>query len=272
MNAFRRMLRSAGRQPPLGAWVMSASPIVAEAMGHAGFDWGVIDIEHTPLEMMGVMHLLQALGNTRIVPVVRMPGHDPVIVKRVLDAGATTLMFPFVQDADEARRAVASTRFPPEGTRGMVGMSRASRYGTQSNYLQTANRHIGVIVQIESAQAVDQIEAIAAVDGVDALLVGPADLSGSIGRPGEALHADVLALMAQAVRGAKVAGVPIGTLAFTPDAAARYRAMSFDFLAVAADLHLVMQGAAATLNALRTQDGAAHVHTLSDGTRAEPGA
>ena len=152
MNAFSRMLRSAGRQPPLGAWVMSASPIVAEAMGHAGFDWGVIDMEHTPLEMMGVMHLLQALGNTRIVPVVRVPGHDPVIVKRVLDAGATTLMFPFVQDADEARRAVASTRFPPDGTRGMVAMSRASRYGMQPHYLQTANRHIGVIVQVETGR------------------------------------------------------------------------------------------------------------------------
>jgi 2-keto-3-deoxy-L-rhamnonate aldolase RhmA len=271
MNAFRRMLRSAGRQPPLGAWVMSASAIVAEAIGHAGFDWGVVDMEHTPLEMMGVTHLLQALGNTRIVPVVRLPGLDPVLVKRVLDAGAQTLMFPFVQDADEARRAVASTRYPPEGTRGIVGMSRASRYGTQPNYVQTANQHLGVIVQIESAAAVHCIEAIAAVDGIDALLVGPADLAGSIGRAGESLHPDVLALMAQAVQGAKVAGVPIGTLAFTPDAAARYRAMSFDFLAVAADLHLIMQGSAATLRALRTQDGADHVHTLSGGTRAEPG-
>jgi 2-keto-3-deoxy-L-rhamnonate aldolase RhmA len=272
MNAFRRMLRAAGRQPPLGGWVMSASPIVAEAMGHAGFDWGVIDMEHTPLDMMGVMHLLQALGNTRIVPVVRVPGHDPVIVKRVLDAGATTLMFPFIQDVGEARRAVAATRFPPEGNRGMVAMSRASRYGMQPNYLQTANQHVGVIVQIESAAAVEQIEEIAAVDGVDALLVGPADLSGSIGRPGESLHPEVLALMAQAVRGAKVAGVPIGTLAFTPDSAARYRAMAFDFLAVAADLHLVMQGASAALQALRTQDGPGHVHTLSGGTRSDPAA
>lgn len=272
MNAFQRMLRSAGRQAPLGAWVMSASPLVAEAIGHAGFDWVVVDMEHTPIDMMGVVQLLQALGNTRVVPVVRVPGHDPVTVKRVLDAGATTLMFPVIESADEARRAVASTRFPPQGHRGMVGMSRASRYGTQPHYLQTANQGIGVVVQVESAQAVANVEAIAAVDGVDALLVGPADLSGSTGHPGEPLHADVLALMAQAVRGAKAAGVPIGTLAFTPDAAARYRAMSFDFLAVAADLHLVMQGAASTLNALRTQDGAAHVHTLSGGTRAEPGA
>ncbi|WP_284616072.1 HpcH/HpaI aldolase family protein [Aquabacterium humicola] len=272
MNTFRALMRSAGGQPPLGAWVMSASPIIAEAIGLAGFDWGVVDMEHTPLEMMGVTHLLQALGNTRMATVVRVPWNEPVTVKRVLDAGATTVMFPFVQNADEARQAVAATRFPPEGVRGMVGMSRASRFGTAPNYLQTANRQIGVIVQIESAQAVVQIEAIAAVPGVDALFVGPADLSGSLGLPGQTLHADVLALMADAVRRAKAAGVPIGTLAFSADAATRYRAMAFDFLAVASDLNLLMQGAAATLRALRTQDGAARVHTLNDGTQPEPGA
>jgi 2-keto-3-deoxy-L-rhamnonate aldolase RhmA len=272
MNTFRALMRSAGHQPPLGAWVMSASPIVAEAVGLAGFDWGVVDMEHTPLEMMGVTHLLQALGNTRMATVVRVPWNEPVTVKRVLDAGATTVMFPFVQNADEARQAVAATRFPPEGVRGMSGMSRASRFGTAPNYLQTANRQIGVIVQIESAQAVAQIEAIAGVSGVDALFVGPADLSGSLGLPGQTLHADVLALMADAVGRGKAAGVPIGTLAFTADAATRYRAMGFDFLAVASDLSLLMHGAAATLRALRTQDGAAHVHTLTDGTQPEPGA
>jgi 2-keto-3-deoxy-L-rhamnonate aldolase RhmA len=250
MNAFRHLLMAAGHQPPIGTWISSASPMIAEAMGHAGFDWGVVDMEHAPVDVMEVVQMLQALSATKMVPVVRVPWNDAVTVKRVLDAGATTLMFPFVQDAEEARRAVASTRFPPDGTRGMVAMSRASRYGMQPHYLQTANRHIGVIVQIESAAAVGQLGHIAAVEGVDALLVGPAD----------------------AVRGAKAAGVPIGTMAFTPDSAARYRAMSFDFLAVAADLHLVMQGAAATLNALRTQDGADHVHTLSGGTRPEPGA
>src|SRR4249920_1661109 len=133
MNSFSRLLKSAGHQPPLGCWVMSASVIVAEAMGHAGFDWGVIDMEHTPLDVMGVMHMLQAVGNTRMLPVVRVPWNDAVMVKRVLDAGATTVLFPMVQDAEEARRAVAATRFPPEGIRGVAGMSRASRFGTTPN-------------------------------------------------------------------------------------------------------------------------------------------
>lgn len=269
MNAFQRLLNTAGGQPPLGTWIMSASPIVAEAIGLAGFDWGVVDMEHTPLDTMGAMQLLQALGNTRMVPVVRVPWNDAVMVKRVLDAGATTVMFPFVQDADEARRAVAATRFPPEGVRGMAGMSRGSRYGTQPDYLRRANQDIGVIVQIETAHAVAQIEDIAAVPGVDALFIGPADLSGSLGVPGQMQHASVVALMTDAVRRAKAMAKPIGTLGLTLEVATRYRAMGFDYLAVAADLSLMMQGAAATLRALRTQDGDAHVHSLSDGTHTD---
>ena len=103
MNPFRQMLRAAGGKPPIGTWISSASPIVAEAVGHAGFDWGVVDMEHAPLDLMGVVHLLQALGNTKMLGVVRLPWNDAVVVKRLLDAGATTLLFPFVQNAGEAR-------------------------------------------------------------------------------------------------------------------------------------------------------------------------
>ena len=131
---------------------MSASPLVAEAVGHAGFDWGVVDMEHAPLDVMEVVQLLQALSATKMVPIVRVPWNDAVVVKRVLDAGATTMMFPFVQDADEAARAVAATRYPPEGMRGMAGMSRASRFGTVPNYFGTANKQIGVIVQLETVR------------------------------------------------------------------------------------------------------------------------
>jgi 2-keto-3-deoxy-L-rhamnonate aldolase RhmA len=115
MNAFRQLLQSSGSQPPIGTWISSASPIVAEAMGHAGFEWGVVDMEHAPLDVMPMLQLLQALGNTKMVSVVRVPWNDPVTVKRVLDAGATTVLFPFVQNAEEAARAVASTRYPPAG-------------------------------------------------------------------------------------------------------------------------------------------------------------
>ena len=120
MNAFKQLLQQPRRpdedrprashlRVPLGTWLMSASPIVAEALGHAGFDWAVLDMEHSPLEVPGVLSMLQALSTTKLAPVVRVPSNDPVVIKRVLDLGATTLMVPLVQDAEEAARAVAST-------------------------------------------------------------------------------------------------------------------------------------------------------------------
>lgn len=267
MNPFRQLLKTAGRQPPIGTWVMSASPIVAEAIGVAGFDWGVIDMEHTPLDLLDVVHLLQAVGNTKMVPVVRVPWNDGVTVKRVLDAGAHTLQFPFVQNAEEARRAVAATRYPPEGTRGVSGMSRASRFGTTPNYLAGANGSIGVIVQLETPQAIANLEAIAAVPGVDALFIGPSDLSVAMGHVGAPTHPEVIAVMADAARRAKALGMAIGSLGQSAEVVARYRALGYDFLAVGSDLGHLMNSAHAVLQSLRSGAAAEHVHTLASGTR-----
>lgn len=251
MNAFTELLRQRATRMPVGSWVMSASPIVAEAMGTAGFDWAVVDMEHTPIDLMGLVHLLQAVGNTPMVPVVRVPWNDTVFVKRVLDAGAKTLMFPFVQNADEARRAVAATRYPPEGVRGMAGMSRASRFGTTPDYLRTANREICAVLQLETPEAIARLEEIAAVPGVDALFVGPGDLSGVMGHVGELTHPEVMALMESAARRAHALGMPIGTVGGTPETVARYHAIGYDYVAVASDLGLLMRSAQAAAQALR---------------------
>ena len=267
MNAFRQMLKSSGAHPPVGTWITSASPLVAEAIGCAGFDWGLVDMEHAPLDVAGVVALLQALSSTKMLPVVRVPWNDMVVVKRVLDAGAATLMFPFVQNADEARRAVAATRYPPEGVRGMAGMSRATRFGTAANYFKTANDSLGVIVQIETPQAIEQIEAIAAVEGVDALFIGPADLSAAMGHIGQLTHPAVMALMALAVQRCRALGVPIGTLGGSPEVVAQYRAIGFNFVAVSSDIGFIMRGAQAAIAALHTRD-TEHVHTLASGTQA----
>jgi 2-keto-3-deoxy-L-rhamnonate aldolase RhmA len=269
MNPFCQLLRARGSRAPVGTWVMSASPIVAEAVGMAGFDWGVLDMEHTPLDLMELVHLLQAVGNTKMVPVVRVPWNNPVTVKRVLDAGAHTLLFPFVQDAEEAAAAVASTRYPPEGTRGMAGMSRASRFGTVPDYFKAANQTVGVIAQIETPRAAAALERIAAVPGVDGLFVGPGDLSGAMGLPGQLTHPDVMALMADCAQRAQKLGKPIGTVGGTPDVVTRYRAMGYDFVAVASDLGLLMRGAQAAVHALRHAEGDTHVHTLQEGTKTE---
>ena len=266
MNAFRRLINASGAHPPVGTWIMSASPIVAEAIGCAGFDWGVIDMEHTPLDMMEVVHLLQAVAGTKLVPVVRVPWNETVMVKRVLDAGAQTLLFPFVQNADEAIRAVAATRYPPEGVRGMAGMSRGSRFGTIPDYYKAANKQIGVIVQLETPSAVEQLDAIAAVDGVDAIFLGPADLSGAMGHVGNLTHPAVMDLMSRCAQRCKVLGKPVGTVGGTPEVVAQYRAAGFSFVAVASDLGLLMRSAQATIAALRTS-GSEHVHTLAGGTQ-----
>lgn len=250
MNAFRHLLQQTSPRAPIGSWLMSASPIVCEAMGCAGFEWGVVDMEHTPLDQMEIIHILQALAGTPLVPVVRVPWNERVMIKRVLDAGASTLLVPFVQDADEARAAVAATRYPPEGCRGVAAMSRASRFGTTPNFVATANARIGVIVQLETPEAIDRVAAIGAVDGVDALFVGPGDLSASLGHAGQPMHPDVLALTAQAVAGAKALGKPIGTVGGTPEVVRHYLAMGFDFVAVASDLSLMMRAGQAALAAL----------------------
>lgn len=261
MNPFQQLLSKAGAAPPVGTWIMSASPLVAEAVGCAGFDWGVVDMEHTPIDLMNLVHLLQALAGTRLVPVVRVPWNDTVCFKRVLDAGAQTLLVPFVQNADEARAAVAATRYPPEGIRGMAGMSRASRFGTTADYLTTANRGISVILQLETAEAIANIDAIAAVSGVDALFVGPGDLSATMGHVGQLTHPEVIALTRQAVQRAKALGMPIGTVGGTPEVVAQYREIGFDFIAIASDLGLLMRSAQAALSAVR-QGSAARPATV----------
>jgi len=266
MNAFKHLLKAAGAHPPVGTWIMSASPLLAEATGHAGFDWGAVDMEHAPLDVMEVVQLLQALSATKLVPIVRVPWNDPVMVKRVLDAGATTIMFPFVQDAGEAARAVAATRYPSQGIRGMAGMSRANRFGTVPNYFGTANKQMGAIVQLETVQALQQLEAIAAVEGVDALFIGPADLSGSMGHGGQTMHPAVMDRMSQAVLRCKAIGMPVGTIGGDPESVAQYRAAGFDYVAVGSDLGLFMQGARSAIAALRTPSGD-HVHSVSSGTK-----
>jgi 2-keto-3-deoxy-L-rhamnonate aldolase RhmA len=256
MNAFQTLLAQANGHAPLGTWVMSASPIVAEAVGCAGFDWGVLDMEHTPLDLMDVVHLLQATAGTPMLPVLRVPWNDTVMVKRVLDAGAKTLLFPFVQNADEARRAVAATRYPPEGVRGMAGMSRGSRFGTVPDYYRVANRSIAVIVQLETPAAMDQLEAIAAVEGVDAIFLGPADLSGAMGHVGNLTHPEVMDVMSRAVTRCHAVGKPVGTVGGTVEVVQQYRAAGFDYVAIASDLGFLMRAAQGAVGALKRGGGA----------------
>lgn len=243
---------------PVGTWVMSASPVVAEAVGCAGFDWAVVDMEHSPLDQMNLVHLLQAIAGTPMLPITRVPWNDTVMVKRVLDAGAQTIMFPFVQNAAEAAQAVAACKYAPDGLRGMAAMSRGSRFGTVKDYFKVANAAVSVIVQIETPEAIAKVAEIASVPGVDALFFGPGDLSGAMGHVGNPMHDEVVALMAGGVKQCHAVGKPVGTVGGTPQAVATYRASGFDYIACGSDLGLMMRQCAAALSEVRAQTTVIH--------------
>jgi 2-dehydro-3-deoxyglucarate aldolase/4-hydroxy-2-oxoheptanedioate aldolase len=254
INQFKRdaLVAAAGKGPiPIGTWIMSASPLLAEAMGCAGFDWLLVDAEHSPLDAMDVANMLAVIAGTGKQPIVRIPWNDPVLVKRAMDAGAQSLMFPMIQNADEARRAVAATRYPPRGIRGVAAMHRASRFGTVPDYLKLADAEVCVIAQIETPQAMNNLEAIAGVDGVDCLFVGPGDLSASMDLIGDIENEKVHAKLKQAATVCHKLGKPCGIVMGNPDAVSRCIGYGYTYVAVASDLGMIMARAREMLSALR---------------------
>lgn len=241
VNAFKRAIASG--QTPVGTWLSSGSTATAEALGCAGFDFLVVDTEHTPVDPPQMVELLRAVAGTPASAIVRPPWNDLVMVKRAMDGGAQSLLFPFVQNADEARRAVASTRYPPEGTRGVAGTHRASRFGTVTDYVKIAASEVCVIVQIETPSALDQLEAIAAVPGVDSIFVGPADLSASMGHLGDIGHPDAQAKLADAARRCRAVGKPCGIVGGTPELVARFLEYGYSWVAVASDMAMMVSRA-----------------------------
>ncbi|TQM93901.1 HpcH/HpaI aldolase family protein [Roseinatronobacter monicus] len=252
-NRFKTWMQTKGATPPLGSWIMSASPLIAEAMGYAGYDWLLVDMEHSPIDLAQTTSILQALSGTPSEVVLRVPWNDPVMVKRVMDAGARSIMFPFIQSVDEARAAIAATRYPPQGTRGVAAMHRASRFGTAPDYLARANDQVAVILQLETPEAVALLPEIAALDGVDAVFVGPGDLSGSMGLLGQINHADVQTALRDAAQAARRAGIACGIVGADPAKVRSYIEMGFSYVAIASDLALLMGAAKTAAASVRGQ-------------------
>jgi 2-keto-3-deoxy-L-rhamnonate aldolase RhmA len=230
-------------QPLTGTWVTFASPLVAEALGYQGFDFLVIDTEHAPGDTMDVTAQLQAVGNTAAHPIVRVTELSAMLVKRAMDAGASSILFPMIDTNAQAQAAVAAMRYPPQGMRGMAGIVRAAKFGADAAYTKTANEKASCIVQIESKTALSNVQGIAAVQGVDCLFVGPADLSASLGVSArdDALF-DALREVAQA---AKHAGKPCGIFAGDPAFARKARDLGYTLISLAADVMLLTRGAKA---------------------------
>jgi 4-hydroxy-2-oxoheptanedioate aldolase len=249
VNQFKRALAS-GRTP-IGAWLVSAAPAAAEALGCVGFDFLVVDMEHTPIDLQQLVGILQAIAGTPAQAIVRPPWNDMVMVKRVLDAGAQSLLLPFVQNADEARRAVAYTRYPPAGLRGVAAAHRGSRYGTIPNYVQRAHEEICVIVQIETPTAFAQLEVIAAVPGVDSIFIGPADLSASMGYPGDMGNPAVQDKLRAGAQNCKRLGKPCGIVGANPDMVGKFLEYGFSWVAVGSDLAMLVSRAQEFLGVVR---------------------
>lgn len=212
-----------------------------EVLGVAGFDWVLLDGEHSPNDVITFVPQLMALKDSVSAPFVRPSSNNDIEIKRLLDAGFYNFLIPFVQSADEAKRAVAATRYPPEGIRGVSVSQRSNRYGTIANYFQEANQHMCVAVQIESRAAVAATAAIAAVTGVDCIFVGPSDLAAAYGYLGNSAHPVVQEAIASVFAQAKAAGKPVGILAPVEADARRYMEMGATFVAVGSDLGLFRQ-------------------------------
>ena len=243
-NHFKAALR-AGR-PQLGLWNSLCSNFSTEVIAGAGFDCIVLDMEHSPNEVFGVLSQLQAIAPYEgVSAIVRPPWNDPVIIKRVLDVGAQTLLIPYVQNVDEARRAVEATRYPPDGFRGVAVATRANKWGRVKDYFERVNDELCVIVQLETSVALEHLEAIAALDGIDCIFIGPSDLSASLGHLGNAQAPEVRAAIDDAFARTKRSGKAAGILMTVEADAQRYLKEGVEFVAVGSDVGLLARGAEA---------------------------
>ncbi len=239
-NSFKRDLLAGKRL--IGCWSSLANAITTEVLGVAGFDWILLDGEHSPNDVGTFIPQLMALKDSPSAPVVRPASNNEVEMKRLLDAGFYNFLVPFVESADEALRAVRATRYPPQGVRGVSVSQRSNRYGSVPDYFKSINDHICVMVQIESRAGVAAARHIAAVDGVDCIFVGPSDLAANLGHLGNAGHPDVQQVIARVFADAKACGKPIGILAPVEADARRYMEMGATFVAVGSDLGVFRAG------------------------------
>jgi 4-hydroxy-2-oxoheptanedioate aldolase len=242
-NAFKHAI--AADQLQIGLWCSLCSNIAADIVRDCGFDWLLLDTEHSPNEIPDLLAQLQAVDGGQATPIVRPAWNDIVLIKRCLDIGAPALLVPYVQNPAEAKSAVAAVRYPPRGVRGVASASRASRYGRTTDYLKKADSEICLLVQVETRTALDELEAIATVEGVDGVFIGPSDLSASLGHVGNPAHPDVQEALQGAVTRLKAVGKPAGILTGNEDEIRRYIGWGYTFVAVGSDVGLLARGAGA---------------------------
>jgi len=248
-NKFKAAIK-AGR-PQIGIWSSLSNYLAVEVLADAGFDWVLLDTEHSPNELPMVLQQLQALKGGTATPIVRPAWNDMVLVKRYLDLGAQTLLLPYVQNAEEAAHAVRYTRYPPQGVRGVSGGSRASLFGRYKDYFKRVHDETCVLVQVETRAAVANLEAVAAVEGVDGVFIGPNDLAADMGYLGNWQHPEVWKVMEDAAKRIRKAGKAPGILVGEADGK-RCLDMGYLFVAVGSDLGMLARGTEALAAKFKT--------------------
>lgn len=253
-NLFKQALARGEAQ--IGLWQALADRYAAEICAGSGFDWLLLDGEHAPNDVRSLLAALQAVAPYPTHPVVRVPHGDTALIKQVLDIGATTVLVPMVESAAQATALVQAMRYPPQGVRGVGSfIARAARWSRYPDYLHEANDRVCLLVQVESAAALQQLDAIAAVEGVDGVFIGPADLSASMGYLGQPTHLEVRAAMDDAIGRILRAGKAPGILCSDEALARHYLALGALFVAVGVDTALLVQATSAL--AARFKTGAA---------------
>lgn len=260
-NRFRRALLD--KTPTFGAWIQIAHPAVAEVLGHVGFDWIAVDVEHGVADLADIAGLFRAIELCGAVPVARLPFNDPIWIKRVLDAGAGGLIIPMVNSAADARAAVDQAKYPPLGKRG-YGYSRANQYGHNfETYIREANEEVAVVMQIEHADGIAELDAILGVEGVDGAFIGPLDLSGSYGKTGQMNHPAVMAALRAFRAGCRAHSLAAGMHVVDPAPEAIEGALrdGYTMIALGLDNTLLAQAASAALEAGRSAASSATAMT-----------
>jgi 4-hydroxy-2-oxoheptanedioate aldolase len=242
VNRFKHALKNG--KPQIGIWSSLCSHVAVEALADAGFDWVLLDTEHSPNELPMIQNQLDAMLAGTTEPIVRPAWNDTVLIKRYLDIGARTLLIPYVQNAEEAKRAIAATRYPPQGVRGVSGCTRANRYGRVKDYFKRVHDELCVLLQVETRAALANLEAIAAVDGVDGIFIGPNDLAADMGYLGNWQHPEVWKVMEDAVKRIRKTGKAAGILVGEADGK-RCVDLGYLFVAVGSDLVMLARGSEA---------------------------
>jgi 4-hydroxy-2-oxoheptanedioate aldolase len=255
INKFKARLLEGNLQ--FGLWVALTDPMAVEISAAAGFDWLLIDAEHAPFELPSVASALQAVAPYETSPIVRPPVGDAVLIKKLLDIGVQTLLVPMVDSAGQAEMLVRATRYPPRGIRGVgTSMARAARWNHVKDYLHQADDEICLIVQVESATAVENLDEIVAVEGVDAVFIGPSDLAASLGHLGNPGHPDVMDVIGQSFKTIREAGKAAGVLAVVPELAGKFAEQGATFIGGGVDTALLAGATRALADSMRSGDDA----------------